>query len=108
MPPTTYGAFITSFMSGAFSGMLSAVVTTPIDLVKTRVQTSLHMPSSNKKYVAKKPPTARDIVMLIYKEEGLKGFMRGWVPRASKVFFAIFFVPCPLSSSPSFLLVLFF
>eukprot|EP00026_Physarum_polycephalum_P008717 Phypoly_transcript_08815.p1 GENE.Phypoly_transcript_08815~~Phypoly_transcript_08815.p1 ORF type:complete len:315 (+),score=45.45 Phypoly_transcript_08815:179-1123(+) len=82
IPQTTYGAFVTSFLSGCFSGMLSAVLTTPIDLVKTRVQT--HVPA-NKKCVAKPPPTARDIVMLIYKEEGVKGFMRGWVPRASKV-----------------------
>lgn len=87
LPQTTYGMFATSFASGAFAGMLSAVLTTPIDLVKTRVQTSLYvnLPASKKCHVAKPPATARDIVHLIYKEEGLKGFMRGWVPRASKV-----------------------
>jgi solute carrier family 25 protein 39/40 len=85
LPQTTYGAFVTSFFSGAMSGMLSAILTTPIDLVKTRVQTGLHLPKSGKCQVAKPPPTARNIVMLIYKEEGFKGFMRGWVPRAVKV-----------------------
>jgi len=85
LPQTTAGAFITSFLSGAFSGMFSAILTTPIDLIKTRVQTNLHLPNAKQKGVSKTPPTARDIMMLIYKEEGLKGFMRGWVPRIARV-----------------------
>lgn len=81
MPQTTTGSFLTSFFSGAFSGMLSAILTTPIDLVKTRVQTG----GDSKSIGPKRKPTARDIVRIIYREEGMKGFMRGWVPRASKV-----------------------
>lgn len=118
MPQTTTGGFITSFVAGASSGMLSAFLTTPIDLVKTRLQTGAvdpkigtcpqptqikSLPKQANFYdcieqvttVAKKgncecgverpPMTATEIARLIYAEEGFKGFMRGWLPRAVKV-----------------------
>lgn len=85
MPQTTSGAFLTSFFAGCISGMLSAVLTTPIDLVKTRVQTGSSLALGRGCAVDKKPPTAREIVRLIYTQEGAKGLMRGWIPRAYKV-----------------------
>jgi Mitochondrial carrier protein len=85
IPQTTTGAFVTSFLSGAFSGMLSAFLTTPIDLVKTRVQTCTPDPNHPTANAATQCPTAREIARIIYKEEGFKGFMRGWLPRAVKV-----------------------
>jgi len=73
-PSTKTGNFLASFAGGCASGMISALVTTPIDLIKTRLQTS-----------AGKAITAREIAWSIYANEGPSGFMRGWLPRAAKV-----------------------
>lgn len=111
IPQHKSGAFITSFVCGCMSGMLSAFLTTPIDLVKTRLQTRTHDPNHDfaKKLASKmakaggrphgmvtsssvaatssaaQKVTAREIARIIYREEGVKGFMKGWLPRAAKV-----------------------
>jgi len=67
--------FLTSFSSGAAAGFLAASVTTPIDVVKTRIQ------SSSDATQVKMWDTMKNI----RSEEGLKGFFRGYIPRMARV-----------------------
>jgi len=71
--------FLVHFVSGAISGMVSAIITTPIDVIKTNAQVSTKLESSNKK------PTAIEIGRYIVKQEGWRGLTRGMFPRAVKV-----------------------
>lgn len=66
------------FASGALAGSIAAAVTTPIDVVKTRMQAS--MGKRNIKYL-----TTLSSIKFILKEEGFKGFLKGLGPRISKV-----------------------
>lgn len=64
-----------SFGCGAFSGAISAALTTPFDVAKTRQQ--LKEPSS--------PSSTWIQLKQIWKEEGWRGLTRGMVPRVAKV-----------------------
>jgi hypothetical protein len=73
------------FACAAVSGSLAAVITTPFDVVKTRMQTQ-HEPSSLSKET--KVPvlstvyyTLRGTIGHIWAEEGLRGFAAGALPR---------------------------
>eukprot|EP01113_Clastostelium_recurvatum_P036081 TRINITY_DN5096_c0_g1_i4.p1 TRINITY_DN5096_c0_g1~~TRINITY_DN5096_c0_g1_i4.p1 ORF type:complete len:166 (+),score=28.62 TRINITY_DN5096_c0_g1_i4:143-640(+) len=98
-----------SFASGATAGTLAAVITTPIDLVKTRIQvagskptyTTKMLPSGQREicfngnnycfrrfsHVCCPPPkpTALGTFKSIVREEGWTGLFRGIVPRAARV-----------------------
>lgn len=68
-------SFLVHFASGAVSGTIAAVITTPIDVVKTNTQVT--HPSERK--------TAMDIFKTIIMEDGWRGLTKGIVPRAVKV-----------------------
>ncbi|KAJ5861255.1 uncharacterized protein N7529_008565 [Penicillium soppii] len=93
---TTTQAFLDSFTSGAVSGSLAALVTTPFDVGKTRQQVFRHMDD----HVPTGPPPRTALppgvlapeqlslpkfLMHIFREEGTAGLFRGWTARCLKV-----------------------
>lgn len=88
--------FIDSFIAGFASGGLAAFVTTPFDVGKTRQQTYRDAPDEGKKLPSPKSrATPAKLVpeelsmprflFHIFREEGLAGLFKGWVPRFLKV-----------------------
>eukprot|EP01112_Ceratiomyxa_fruticulosa_P013759 TRINITY_DN3886_c0_g1_i1.p1 TRINITY_DN3886_c0_g1~~TRINITY_DN3886_c0_g1_i1.p1 ORF type:complete len:331 (-),score=56.67 TRINITY_DN3886_c0_g1_i1:289-1281(-) len=76
--------FLASFSSGAIAGTLAAVITTPIDVVKTQVQVS----KKTKSVVDAKASLTSSTVSVfknIVKEEGWRGLTKGMLPRAAKI-----------------------
>ena len=88
--------FIDSFVAGATSGAVAAIVTTPFDVGKTRQQVLKHAedvaaPSRN----AANPAVGRSLrpedrsmprfLYHIFQTEGLPGLFRGWAARCLKV-----------------------
>jgi len=69
--------FLINFTSGAISGMVAAIITTPIDVIKTNSQVKLQ-PNMKK-------PTSLEIGRMIVTHEGWLGLTRGMIPRALKV-----------------------
>ncbi|KAI8054300.1 mitochondrial carrier domain-containing protein [Syncephalis plumigaleata] len=69
-----------AFIAGATSGTIAAIVTTPFDVIKTRVQTyqhsNLHSHSSVK---------LRQVMRNIVYREGWSGLTRGMVARVAKI-----------------------
>lgn len=82
--------FVDSFVAGATSGAIASVITTPFDVGKTRQQVLHHEPT---KEVGRTASTALRpeeqamprFIYHIWKEEGMAGLFRGWVPRMLKV-----------------------
>ena len=82
---------VDSFIAGAASGAVSAFVTTPFDVGKTRQQTVRH--SADTSATASKAkvellPEERSMprfLLHIFKEQGISGLFRGWGPRCLKV-----------------------
>ncbi|KAH6782525.1 Mitochondrial substrate carrier family protein [Perilla frutescens var. frutescens] len=69
-----------SVCCGALAGAISASLTTPLDVVKTRLMTQAHTEAVNK-VAAAMYSGVRDTVKQILKEEGWVGFTRGMGPR---------------------------
>lgn len=63
--------FQIAFLSGASSGMLAAVITTPFDVIKTQRQISTE--------------SLTQIIQNIMIKDGPAGYFRGVVPRAARV-----------------------
>ncbi|KAJ5132064.1 hypothetical protein N7448_006222 [Penicillium atrosanguineum] len=93
--PSTATAFLDSFISGASSGAVAALVTTPFDVGKTRQQVFRHMddqvstasqraPVSPKAVVPEQFPLPK-FLLHIFREEGMNGLFRGWAARCLKV-----------------------
>ncbi|KAI9924918.1 hypothetical protein ASPWEDRAFT_118310 [Aspergillus wentii DTO 134E9] len=88
--------FMDSFIAGATSGSIAALVTTPFDVGKTRQQVFRHVgddrpdPTSIKNTFPRPPvpPEQRSLpqfLLHIFREEGMAGLFRGWVARCLKV-----------------------
>eukprot|EP00210_Caulerpa_lentillifera_P006051 g5783.t1 len=60
------------------SGMTSALMTTPLDVIKTRTQLQVHTKGTRRL-------TTVEICQDILKSEGISGFLRGLAPRAANV-----------------------
>ncbi|KAL1218021.1 Protein MITOFERRINLIKE 1 [Cardamine amara subsp. amara] len=69
-----------SVCCGALAGAISASITTPLDVVKTRLMTQIHVEAVNKLGTAMYSGVA-GTVRQILKEEGWVGFTRGMGPR---------------------------
>ncbi|KAL9631847.1 MAG: hypothetical protein Q9204_004045 [Flavoplaca sp. TL-2023a] len=83
--------FVDSFLAGATSGAIAAIVTTPFDVGKTRQQvlTDDHQKTSRAR-AERGPlkPEERSMPRFLYhiwKEEGSAGLFRGWAARCLKV-----------------------
>ncbi|KAL8920241.1 MAG: hypothetical protein Q9172_004594 [Xanthocarpia lactea] len=84
--------FIDSFLAGATSGAVAAIITTPFDVGKTRQQVLEDGGGGGKKppRAANEPlrPEERSMPRFLYhiwKEEGAAGLFRGWAARCLKV-----------------------
>ena len=82
--------FVDSFVAGATSGAVASVITTPFDVGKTRQQVLHHESSKEAGKLASTAlrPEEQVIPRFLYhiwKEEGMAGLFRGWVPRMLKV-----------------------
>lgn len=81
----SHGAVLAdSFMAGAASGAIAAVVTTPFDVGKTRQQTVLHDASAKMKDLPENRTMPR-FLYHIYCKEGMAGLFKGWAARTLKV-----------------------
>ncbi|KAF2870965.1 mitochondrial carrier protein-like protein [Massariosphaeria phaeospora] len=83
---------IDSFVAGAASGAVAALVTTPFDVGKTRQQVSRHtgdmaksQADSATKFVRPENRAMPRFLWHIFKEQGLSGLFKGWGARCLKV-----------------------
>lgn len=93
--PSSASAFLDSFIAGATSGSIAALVTTPFDVGKTRQQVYRHMddraPKTTQRPTLSPSTTIPEQLSLprfllhILREEGTAGLFRGWAARCLKV-----------------------
>ncbi|KAF2176345.1 mitochondrial carrier [Zopfia rhizophila CBS 207.26] len=83
---------VDSFIAGATSGAVAALVTTPFDVGKTRQQVIRHMGDSAKdpassaaKIIRPENRSMPRFLWHIFQEQGLPGLFRGWAARCLKV-----------------------
>lgn len=69
--------FCKSFLSGFTSGMISAIITLPFDVIKTKKQVLLGLKG--------KAPTMSSITLEILRDNGVRGLFSGIGPRCLKV-----------------------
>ena len=88
--------FIDSFAAGAVSGAFAAFVTTPFDVGKTRQQVYRHAGDDSASVQAAKEAVKKGqivpeemsmprLMYHIFREEGMSGLLKGWIPRVLKV-----------------------
>ena len=82
--------FLNSFVAGATSGAIAALVTTPFDVGKTRQQVLQHSPISknvktNAEALRPEELSMPRFLYRIWAEEGPQGLFRGWAARCLKV-----------------------
>lgn len=70
-----------SALFGSLSGAVAALVTTPLDVLKTRIMLSRRHLEVAPAGGALKPASAGEILREIVRKEGPKALMRGWAPR---------------------------
>ncbi|KAL7753167.1 Fe(2+) transporter [Sorochytrium milnesiophthora] len=75
-PHRTYNPLV-HISAGGLAGGLAALLTTPLDVCKTMLQTRGESTDPAIRHVR----GLRDAARLVYAREGLHGFMRGWRPR---------------------------
>jgi hypothetical protein len=75
-PPAASDIVPVQTFAAVCAGATSGLLTTPLDVVKTRLQTAPFEPGKPK-------PTFRSVAAQLLREEGAAGFMRGVVPRVS-------------------------
>lgn len=79
---------VDSFIAGAASGGVAALVTTPFDVGKTRQQVTRHMGDAANKAAQTTRPEDQAMprfLLHIYREQGLPGLFRGWAARCLKI-----------------------
>ncbi|GLC34560.1 hypothetical protein PLESTB_001248200 [Pleodorina starrii] len=72
-PHSTGEVVAVQTVSSVLAGFTSGLVTTPVDLVKTRIQVSYKHDGAT--------PTSREVARQVLREDGVRGFLRGAVPR---------------------------
>ncbi|KAG9231926.1 mitochondrial carrier domain-containing protein [Amylocarpus encephaloides] len=79
--------FTDSFIAGASSGSVASVLTTPFDVGKTRQQTFVDSvrAAGEKKVLAPEERSMPRFLWHIFREEGVAGLWKGWIPRTLKV-----------------------
>jgi solute carrier family 25 protein 39/40 len=81
--------FTDSFTAGALSGAVASILTMPFDVGKTRQQvfkdTSGPTAAGVQKVLAPEERSMPQFLWHIFKQEGMAGLWRGWIPRTLKV-----------------------
>jgi solute carrier family 25 protein 39/40 len=80
--------FTDSFIAGATSGAVASVLTTPFDVGKTRRQVFVDPGATApgvEKVLAPEERAMPRFLWHIFKQEGISGLFRGWIPRTLKV-----------------------
>lgn len=80
--------FTDSFIAGASSGAIASIITMPFDVGKTKRQVFVEstMPAVGaEKILAPEERSMPKFLWHIYREEGVAGLFRGWIPRTLKV-----------------------
>ena len=65
--------------SGAAAGAVAALITTPLDVAKTVLQTRGNAPLEDTRL--RNASGIMDACSIVYERNGAKGFFRGWAPR---------------------------
>lgn len=81
-----YNTFLDSFIAGASSGAVASILTMPFDVGKTRRQ--VFEPGNTlgaEKVLAPEERSMPRFLWHIFREEGLAGLWRGWIPRTLKI-----------------------
>lgn len=78
-------AHMVHIVCGGASGMMAALLTHPIDVVKTRIQSQYNQEAASASKELKQSLTIRNVVQSITREEGMRGLFRGLLPRVAKV-----------------------
>lgn len=80
--------FTDSFIAGASSGAVASILTMPFDVGKTRRQV-FNDPGTSapgvERVLAPEEKSMPRFLWHIYKQEGLSGLWRGWIPRTLKI-----------------------
>ncbi|KAF2470431.1 mitochondrial carrier protein-like protein [Lindgomyces ingoldianus] len=76
---------VDSFIAGAASGAVAALVTTPFDVGKTRQQVVRHMGDAAVKAIRAEDKSMPRFLLHIFQEQGLPGLFKGWAARCLKV-----------------------
>ncbi|GJD10914.1 Solute carrier family 25 member 36-A [Galdieria sulphuraria] len=74
LPSVSKQKQLASLLAGGLAGTLSAAVTCPLEVIKTKLQ------SSSSSHLSRNGSKALQIAMQIASKEGLRGFFRGLVP----------------------------
>lgn len=81
--------FVDSFLAGAISGAVAAIITTPFDVGKTRQQVlerdDRKLPKAEKAELRPEERSMPRFLYHIWKVEGAPGLFRGWAARCLKV-----------------------
>ncbi|KAL7274094.1 Carrier protein, mitochondrial [Rhizina undulata] len=75
-----HATFMDSFIAGAISGCVASFLTTPFDVGKTRRQIAMH-----REEAGIKAGSMPRVLHRIWRDEGLPGLWKGFVPRMLKV-----------------------
>ena len=84
---TTRQVLWANLLAGSTAGALAAAVTTPMDVLKTRLQTLEGQPVHSCCAAGKPagpPPGGLELLRDIYRTEGLRGLFAGIVPRVAR------------------------
>jgi solute carrier family 25 protein 39/40 len=79
--------FVDSFVSGASSGAVASILTTPFDVGKTRRQVFVEAASKAgvEKILTPEERSMPKFLWHIFRTEGVSGLFTGWIPRTLKV-----------------------
>lgn len=68
--------WLPQILSGMLSGSIITIVTNPLDLVRTRLQTQTFTHAASEQYKG-----SLDVIKSVWRREGMRGFTKGIVPR---------------------------
>lgn len=79
--------FFYYFLCASISGSIASILTNPMDVIKTRLQTQSMLPGMKENIICEetvnvKYKNFKSTAIQMYRQEGAKAFIKGIVPRA--------------------------